>query len=397
MDSQLQDYNEFLHKHKEVFYRYPLRLVHGIPLMEPIAQQWAPIENFQARPDDLLISTYPKAGLSYLVDAPSPRVIKTHLPFQLVPKSFWENNCKVIYVARNAKDNVVSYFFFDQMNVTQPEPGPWDGYVEKFMEGKVAWGSWYDHVRRYWDEKENHQILYVFYEDMKEDLAREVRRVMNFLEVDFPEEVVQKIVHHTSFQVMKENPMANYSSVPDVIFDKKKGTFMRKDPVEVHGIPIHKGTAKRWHLISEFKARPDDLVISSYPKSVFEEMEAIPSPRTIKTHLPIQLLPPSFWEQNCKDPGREIQKVARFLGFDVPESVVNKIIQHTTFESMKTNPMTNYSTLPSVILDQTVSPFMRKGVVGDWKEYFTVAQSEKLDDIYAQLLGDSGLTFRTQL
>uniref|UniRef100_H9GTY2 Sulfotransferase n=1 Tax=Anolis carolinensis TaxID=28377 RepID=H9GTY2_ANOCA len=271
MDSQAEDYTESMYNHKEVFYRYPLRLVHGIPLMEPIAQQWDPIENFQARPDDLLISTYPKAGttwmqeivdlilargdvekarraptyiripfleicspppvpsgVSYLVNAPSPRVIKTHLPFQLVPKSFWENNCKVIYVARNAKDNVVSYFFFDQMNVTQPEPGPWEGYIKKFMEGKVAWGSWYDHVRRYWDEKEKHKILYVFYEDMKEDLAQEVRRVMNFLEVDLPEEIVQKIVHHTSFQVMKDNPMANYSSVPDCIFDKAKGKFMRK-------------------------------------------------------------------------------------------------------------------------------------------------------------------------
>lgn len=31
-----------------------------------------------------------------------------------------------------------------------------------------------------------------------------------------------------------------------------------------------------------------------------ELAEAMPSPRTIKTHLPAQLLPPSFWEQNCK-------------------------------------------------------------------------------------------------
>ncbi|XP_062993336.1 sulfotransferase 1C1-like isoform X2 [Elgaria multicarinata webbii] len=242
--------------------------------MEPIAQQWAPIENFQARPDDLVISTYPKAGTTWtqeivdlvlnggdvekaqrspvhvripfleicspppmpsgvdsLVNAPSPRVIKTHLPYQLVPKSFWEKNCKMIYVARNAKDSLVSYFFFDQMNLTQPDPGPWESYVKKFMEGKVAWGSWYDHVRRYWDEKGNHRILYLFYEDMKEDLAREVRRVKDFLEVDLPEDAVQKIVHHTTFQVMKDNPMANYDTVPSVIFDKSKSTFMRKGEV----------------------------------------------------------------------------------------------------------------------------------------------------------------------
>lgn len=39
-------------------------------------------------------------------------------------------------MARNAKDNAVSYFHFDRMNLTQPEPGPWDGYVDKFMKGQ---------------------------------------------------------------------------------------------------------------------------------------------------------------------------------------------------------------------------------------------------------------------
>ncbi|XP_054848485.1 sulfotransferase 1B1-like [Eublepharis macularius] len=259
---------------KEVLRRFPLVPVHGIPLMEPIAQQWARIENFEARPDDLIISTYPKGGTTWmqeivdlilvggdtekarraptqvripfleicvppplpsgvdkLVNAPSPRVMKTHLPFQLLPKSFLEKNCKIIYVARNAKDNLVSYFFFDQMHLMQPDPGPWDGYVKKFMSGTVPWGSWYDHVRRYWDERENHRILYLFYEDMKEDLAREIRRVKDFLEVDLPEDIIQKIAHHTSFQVMKDNPMANYDSVPSIIFDRTKSSFMRKGEV----------------------------------------------------------------------------------------------------------------------------------------------------------------------
>ncbi|CAM5147879.1 unnamed protein product [Natator depressus] len=267
-------YARVLQESQDVFHRFPLQLVHGIPLMEPIAQQWGPIEDFQAWPDDLLISTYPKAGTTWmqeivdlilvrgdvekacrapthiripfleicspppvpsgvqqLANVPPPRVIKTHLPFQLVPKSFWENRCKVIYVARNAKDNLVSYYFFDQMNKTQPEPGPWELYLQKFMDGKLAWGSWYDHVCGYWAERANHRILYVFYEDMKEDPAREIRRVMDFLEVELPPEVLEKIVQQTSFQIMKENPMANYSSIPSVILDQTISPFMRKGEV----------------------------------------------------------------------------------------------------------------------------------------------------------------------
>uniref|UniRef100_A0ACB8EVQ7 Uncharacterized protein n=1 Tax=Sphaerodactylus townsendi TaxID=933632 RepID=A0ACB8EVQ7_9SAUR len=258
---------------QQAFLRYPLVPVQGIPLMEPMVRLWSSIANFEARPDDLVIATYPKAGttwtqeivdltlargnmekashipvhlripfleicsvppfpsgLDLLVDAPSPRVIKPTYHSSFSRKAF-RKNCKIIYVARNAKDNLVSYFFFDRMNLTQPEPGPWDGYVKKFMEGEVAWGSWYDHVRRYWDERQNHRILYLFYEDMKEDLAREIRRVKDFLEVDLSEDIVQKIAHHTTFQAMKANPMTNCENVPSTIFDKTKSSFMRKGEV----------------------------------------------------------------------------------------------------------------------------------------------------------------------
>lgn len=43
---------------------------------------------------------------------------------------------KTIYVARNAKDNLVSYYFFDCMNMTQPEPGTMEEYIHKFMRGE---------------------------------------------------------------------------------------------------------------------------------------------------------------------------------------------------------------------------------------------------------------------
>ncbi|XP_062993340.1 sulfotransferase 1C2-like isoform X1 [Elgaria multicarinata webbii] len=280
----------------------------GVPLIKDTVEQWDAIWNFKARPDDLLICTYPKAGTTWIQEIvdmiqqggdlqkcarapiyermpfiemcppkpirtgfeeaeamPSPRTLKSHLPVHLVPPSFWEQNCKIIYVARNAKDNVVSYFHFHRMSMLMPEPGNWDEFLENFTAGKVAWGSWFDHVQHWWEAKDRHPILYLFYEDMKED------------------------------------------------------------------------------------------------------------------------------------PAREIQKVAQFLGIELTEPLLNRIVQHTQFDSMKTNPMVNYTTLPPAFVNQDISPFMRKGTVGNWKEHFTVAQSERLDNIYARELGNSSLNFRTQL
>uniref|UniRef100_H0VH75 Sulfotransferase n=1 Tax=Cavia porcellus TaxID=10141 RepID=H0VH75_CAVPO len=241
----------------EKYLRPETKEVNGIPMTKVISDIWDQIWSFQAKPDDLVIATYPKAGttwtqeirnitykqhpfiewemppplksgLDLAKEMPSPRTLKTHLPVQLLPPSFWKENCKIIYMARNAKDVLVSYYHFSRMTKTMPEPGTWEEYIESFKTGKVLWGSWYDHVKGWWDQKDQHRILYLFYEDMKEDPKREIRKILKFLEKEVTEEVLDKIVYHTSFQVMKHNPMANYTTLPSSIMDHSISPFMRK-------------------------------------------------------------------------------------------------------------------------------------------------------------------------
>lgn len=229
------------------------------------------INHFQAREDDIVIATYPKSGttwMSEIVDlvlndgdieksrrdaifqkvpmlefrvpgevppgseilesVPSPRVIKTHLPVPLFPKSLWDKNVKIIYVARNPKDVAVSFYHFDKMNQLHPDPGTWEEYVERFIQGNVGFGSWGAHVRDWWNLRQQRNMLYVFYEDMLEDPSCEIRKVVKFLGKDFSEEVVERICQHTSFKAMKENPLTNYTSLSSTIMDQSISPFMRK-------------------------------------------------------------------------------------------------------------------------------------------------------------------------
>lgn len=57
---------------------------------------------------------------------------------------------------------------------------------------------------------------------------REIQKIVKFLEKDVNQEVLNKIIHHTSFEIMKENPMANYTKEFQGIMDHSISPFMRK-------------------------------------------------------------------------------------------------------------------------------------------------------------------------
>ncbi|XP_035261179.1 cytosolic sulfotransferase 1-like isoform X2 [Anguilla anguilla] len=260
----------------------PLRLTrtelfdfHGVSMINYFTDNWDKVQNFQAKPDDVVIATYPKAGttwVSHLLDllyfgasAPergvsvpliervpfleiympafrlsgvemldkmttSPRLIKTHLPIQFVPKSFWEQKSRIVYVARNAKDSAVSYFHFDRMNCLQPEPGDWASYLQRFREGKVTFGSWYDHVTGWWEKSQTcPNLLYLHYEDLAEDIDRELERLCSFLDVCPTEEERRRAKEGAKFDAMKDNAMTNGTLIKAM--DPKISPFMRKGKV----------------------------------------------------------------------------------------------------------------------------------------------------------------------
>ncbi|XP_072018971.1 sulfotransferase 1A3-like isoform X2 [Amphiura filiformis] len=106
-----------------------------------------------------------------------------------------------------------------------------------------------------------------------------------------------------------------------------------------------------------------------------------------------------------------INKVANFLGANLTVAMTTHIAEQCSFNSMKKNRNCNPDTLgfmdsdpnkPKQQPEQTVdgatsdepqAMFMRKGKIGDWKNYFSDEQSSRLDAQYKVKMEGSGLTF----
>lgn len=79
------------------------------------------------------------------------RFVKTHMPVEFLPNELQRApKGKMICVARNPKDNCVSLYHFQRMNMMFPNPGPWNEFFVDFCQGNVQLGSWFDHVHGYW-------------------------------------------------------------------------------------------------------------------------------------------------------------------------------------------------------------------------------------------------------
>ncbi|XP_077193104.1 sulfotransferase 2B1-like [Paroedura picta] len=170
----------------------------------------------------------PSPGLRNALKYPPPRLLVTHLPVQLFPKSFLRSKAKVIYVARNPKDVVVSLYLLTKAIKIMEDPGTLEEYLETFLSGNVPYGSWFDHVKGWMKLKDRPNFFFITYEELKQDLRGCVERICHFLGKELTGQQIDSVVENASFQKMKDNKMTNGSLLPDSFMDQKKGQMLRK-------------------------------------------------------------------------------------------------------------------------------------------------------------------------
>lgn len=102
-----------------------------------------------------------------------------------------------------------------------------------------------------------------------------------------------------------------------------------------------------------------------------------------------------YYEDLKQDLKLSVSKVAEFLNVDISEELVKQIADRCHIDNMrnatKANDKNKHTTVDG-------KPLMyRKGQVGDWKNWFTVAESERFDRWLEENLRDTNLKFKYTL
>ncbi|KAL8591980.1 hypothetical protein ACOMHN_020458 [Nucella lapillus] len=99
------------------------------------------------------------------------------------------------------------------------------------------------------------------------------------------------------------------------------------------------------------------------------------------------------YEDMKKDPVGQTEILDQFLGYNRGRELCEKIAKFCEFSSMKAVKDGEWKGDKVSIFKKNATGFYRKGEVGDWKNWFTVAQSERFDQEFKDRMKGSKLRY----
>ena len=101
------------------------------------------------------------------------------------------------------------------------------------------------------------------------------------------------------------------------------------------------------------------------------------------------------YESMKRDLPSAVAQIATFMGYNLTGETIVKITEEATFDKMKSNPLASKRfTFDATFNKDGNNTFLRKGEVGDWKNYLSEEQSAKIDALVEKHFAGTGLVFQ---
>ena len=218
------------------------------------------IERLQTKlaPTDVVISTFPKCGTTWSAQiahalraggdmsfanlgqvfpwlemghffgqnldstrAFEPALFKSHMELSELPPGG-----KIINIIRNPGDTLMSYYnfwadvLFDRDEVSLDMMARQFFLLERSDAPRNMFQlNYYQHLVDFHTTEYDGPVLFVAYEDLKDDLPLAVRRIARFMDVDLNDELQAKVTHQASFEFMSAHREKFSEQVPNGVME----------------------------------------------------------------------------------------------------------------------------------------------------------------------------------
>lgn len=235
---------------------------------------WA-LANFKARPTDVLITTAPKAGTTWMQQIlhqlrsggddsfesifdvvpwieypnperdwrtriaaferlPDPRIFKTHCTRQQTPGA---DIVRIVLTSRDPRDCCVS-MYHHQMNLSDAARATFDlaapASFDEFFDRWMGFGAWYRNVASWWPHRGDPNVLWLRYEDLVDDLEQGIDRLLPFLGWRLDPAARARVLEYCSFAWMKRHSDRFTTRLPSGELSFKPKSFIRKGAIGDH-------------------------------------------------------------------------------------------------------------------------------------------------------------------
>lgn len=175
---------------------------------------------FREKMDWLSLNKFPDCYYpdEVLLRSPFPRILKSH-------ELYDDRYQKVIYIVRDVREVVISYYYHHLRHVEGLQNLPFDQFFDYFMAGEVWPGLWDSHVQSWLAHRDKPQegFLLLKYEDLKRDPFAEAKKITAFLNLNRSDSELKEAIEWSSFGNMR------------ALEQKQWGNFNPDNPFVRHG------------------------------------------------------------------------------------------------------------------------------------------------------------------